>query len=181
MCLPARTRLTGAPSTTILAAMPRRDLSDPSRPSLSRRIPSSLSGPTSWTGCEIKPHNRAAARRSSGSAASGRLRAPEIKYFADRLRKLQVAIYYAHEVRQASPDTWVFWVYASSRARFEEAYRNIADKLQLPGRDNPKCNILQLVYAWLYDKENGSWMMVLDNADSVDVLFLRQSTHGLQD
>ncbi|KAM0368168.1 hypothetical protein ACHAPY_011552 [Fusarium culmorum] len=85
--------------------------------------------------------------------------------------KSQVAIHYLYEVREASPDTWVFWVDASSRARFEEAYRNIADKLQLPGRDDPKRNVLQLVHAWLCDGENGPWMMVLDNADSVEVLF----------
>ncbi|KAH8706302.1 hypothetical protein BGZ61DRAFT_505564, partial [Ilyonectria robusta] len=54
--------------------------------------------------------------------------------------KSQVAIHHAHEVRQASPDTWVFWVHASSRARFKEAYRNIADRLQLPGQDDPKRN-----------------------------------------
>ncbi|KAL6406227.1 hypothetical protein AUP68_10396 [Ilyonectria robusta] len=159
--------------------MPRTSLSDPSRPSLSRQIPSSLSGRTSCSGCEIIPHNQAAALRSSGSAASGRLRAPWPKDFADRPRKSQVAIHYAHEVRQTSPDTWVFWVHASSRARFEEAYRNIADKLQLPGRDDPKRNVLQLVCAWLCDEENGSWMMVLDNADSVDVFF--PDAHGSHD
>ncbi|KAH6989834.1 putative kinesin [Ilyonectria destructans] len=85
--------------------------------------------------------------------------------------KSQVAIHYAHKVRQASPDTWVFWVYTSSRAHFEEAYRNIADKLQLPGRDNPKRNILQLVHTWLYNEENGLWIIVLNNANSIEVFF----------
>ncbi|KAH7175986.1 putative kinesin [Dactylonectria macrodidyma] len=95
--------------------------------------------------------------------------------------KSQVAIHYAYEVRHASPDTWVFWVHASSSARFEEAYRNIADKLQLPGRDDPQRNVLQLVHAWLCDEENGPWMMVLDNADSVEVFFPRQGAHGSRD
>ncbi|KAI8680532.1 NACHT domain-containing protein [Fusarium keratoplasticum] len=95
--------------------------------------------------------------------------------------KSQVAIHYAHEVRRASPDTWVFWVHASSRARFEEAYRNIADKLQLPGRDDPQRNVLQLVHAWLCDEENGPWMMVLDNADSVEVFFPSWGAHGSRD
>ncbi|WAO96035.1 NACHT domain-containing protein [Fusarium falciforme] len=95
--------------------------------------------------------------------------------------KSQVAIHYAHEVRRASPDPWVFWVHASSRARFEEAYRNIADKLQLPGRDDPQRNVLQLVHAWLCDEENGPWMMVLDNADCVEVFFPRRDAHGSRD
>ncbi|KAM6510860.1 hypothetical protein FSOLCH5_011305 [Fusarium solani] len=100
---------------------------------------------------------------------------------ANRQRKSQVAIHHAHAVRRASPDTWVFWVHASSIARFEEAYRNIADKLQLPGRDHPQRNVLQLVHAWLCDEENGPWMMVLDNADSVEVFFPRRGAHGSRD
>ncbi|KAM6516645.1 hypothetical protein FALCPG4_014823 [Fusarium falciforme] len=95
--------------------------------------------------------------------------------------KSQVAIHHAHAVRRASPDTWVFWVHASSVARFEEAYRNIADKLQLPGRDDPQRNVLRLVHAWLCDEENGPWMMVLDNADSVEVFFPSRGAHGSRD
>ncbi|KAF4991981.1 hypothetical protein FDECE_13845 [Fusarium decemcellulare] len=85
--------------------------------------------------------------------------------------KSQIAIDYAHQVRQASPMTYVFWVHASSRVRFEEAYRTIANRLQLRGRDDPKCNVLQLVHSWLIDEKNGPWMMVVDNADSEDVFF----------
>ena len=50
-----------------------------------------------------------------------------------------------------SPHTFVFWVHASTRARFEEAYRDIADRLQLLGRNDPKANVLWLVSDWLWD------------------------------
>ncbi|KAM6513158.1 hypothetical protein FALCPG4_015623 [Fusarium falciforme] len=92
-------------------------------------------------------------------------------------RKSQLAIQYAHQVQECSPNTWVFWVHASSPARFEEAYRNIADRLQLPRRDDPKRNVLQLVYVWLCNEENGPWTMILDNADYVDVFFPSGSVH----
>jgi tetratricopeptide (TPR) repeat protein len=59
----------------------------------------------------------------------------------------------------------VFWVYASSAARFELAYRDIAAKVELPGRDDPKTDILQLVFNWLSDERNGRWLMIIDNAD----------------
>ncbi|EXM14213.1 hypothetical protein FOTG_17371 [Fusarium oxysporum f. sp. vasinfectum 25433] len=49
----------------------RRDLTDPSPPSPLRRILSLLSGRTFYSGYEIKRRNRAAALRSSASAASG--------------------------------------------------------------------------------------------------------------
>jgi hypothetical protein len=62
-------------------------------------------------------------------------------------------------------------VHASTKARFEEAYRGIADRLELPRRNDPKGNILQLVSNWLCDEANGRWTMVLDNVDNVEVFF----------
>jgi hypothetical protein len=35
-------------------------------------------------------------------------------------------------------------------------------KPEIPGRDDPKIDILQLVYQWLRDPRNGRWVMVLD-------------------
>jgi Tfp pilus assembly protein PilF len=55
--------------------------------------------------------------------------------------------------------------------RFEQGYREIASATRIPGRDDPKNNILQLVYDWLRDEENGHWLMVLDNADDHHVFF----------
>ncbi|KXJ86482.1 P-loop containing nucleoside triphosphate hydrolase protein, partial [Microdochium bolleyi] len=85
--------------------------------------------------------------------------------------KSQVAIEYAHRIRQQSPSTYVLWVHAHSQARFEEAYRGIADRLQLPQRHDPKVDVLQLVYNWLFNAEKGQWLMILDNADDVEVFF----------
>ncbi|KAJ8112893.1 hypothetical protein OPT61_g4848 [Boeremia exigua] len=85
--------------------------------------------------------------------------------------KSQLAIQYAHSIRDASSQTFVFWVHASTRARFEEAYRDIAERLQLPGRSDPKANVLRLVSEWLRDEANGRWVMVLDNVDDVETFF----------
>ncbi|KAH7131167.1 P-loop containing nucleoside triphosphate hydrolase protein [Dactylonectria macrodidyma] len=85
--------------------------------------------------------------------------------------KSQLAIQYAHQVRERSPDTWVFWVHASTQGRFEEAYRAIADRLALPGRNDPNVSVLRLVTEWLRVEENGPWEMILDNADDVGVFF----------
>ncbi|EUC48961.1 hypothetical protein COCMIDRAFT_85847 [Bipolaris oryzae ATCC 44560] len=83
----------------------------------------------------------------------------------------RVSMQYAHLIRDASPQTFVFWVHASTRARFEEAYKDIADQLQLPGRNDPKENVLQLVRNWLREEANGQWFMVLDNVDDVETFF----------
>jgi tetratricopeptide (TPR) repeat protein len=88
-----------------------------------------------------------------------------------RESKSQIAIEYAYRVRERHPDTWVFWVHASSATRFEETYRDIAARLQLPGRDEPKADVLALVHRWLSDESNVSWTMVVDNADEPAVMF----------
>ncbi|EAU30101.1 predicted protein [Aspergillus terreus NIH2624] len=85
--------------------------------------------------------------------------------------KTQTAIEYAYRVRDSTPDTWVFWIHASNAARFEQGYQEIAAVAEIPGRDDPKANLLQLVYRWLCDVRNGRWLTVLDNADDDGVFF----------
>ncbi|KAK0744820.1 hypothetical protein B0T21DRAFT_380952 [Apiosordaria backusii] len=53
-------------------------------------------------------------------------------------------------------------------ARVEEGFRTIADSVKLAGRNQPKANIPQLVYAWLSNERNGRWVMILDSADDCD-------------
>ncbi|KAF1966378.1 TPR-like protein [Bimuria novae-zelandiae CBS 107.79] len=89
--------------------------------------------------------------------------------------KSQLAIQYAHSISDTSPRTFVFWVHASTRTRVEEAYRSIAARLELPGRDHPEANVLQLVRNWLQDEANGMWLLILDNADDVNVFYPKQA------
>ena len=86
-------------------------------------------------------------------------------------RKSQIAIEYAYRVRDSAPQTSVFWVHASNAARFEKDYREIADKIELPGRYDSSADVLRLVSRWLSDEKNGQWLMILDNADDNDVFF----------
>ncbi|KAJ6003887.1 hypothetical protein N7540_013169 [Penicillium herquei] len=85
--------------------------------------------------------------------------------------KTQTAIEYSYRVRESTPDTWVFWIHASNAARVEQGYQQIATVAEIPGRDDPKKNIFQLVYQWLCDARNGHWLMVLDNADDDSIFF----------
>ena len=67
------------------------------------------------------------------------------------------------------PETHVFWVHAGSVGRFDQAYKSIARRCQISGWDRSGENTLQLVYEWLSDERNGSWLMVIDNADDKSV------------
>lgn len=69
------------------------------------------------------------------------------------------------------PEITVFWIHASSSTRFEQGYRDIAEQIRIPRRDDSCVNILQVVCRWLSDEANGNWLMVLDNVDDNDVFF----------
>jgi hypothetical protein len=63
-------------------------------------------------------------------------------------------------------------VHASTAKRFEQGYKSIAAILELPGWDDPKTDILGLVWRWLSDVKSGRWFLILDNADDIDVFSL---------
>ena len=89
-----------------------------------------------------------------------------------RIRKSQVAIEYCYRFKERHADSNILWVHAGTKERFEQAFKAIARKCELPGWDNPATNPLDLVYDWL----NGdtTWLMILDNADDKDVFFDQQ-------
>ncbi|KAH6648299.1 hypothetical protein BKA67DRAFT_521943 [Truncatella angustata] len=92
--------------------------------------------------------------------------------------KSQLAIEYAYQTRDQSADTWVFWVHASNAARFEQSFRDIANYIQVPGRQG-STNIFQLVHDWLRD-ERRKWVLILDNVDDADFLFDRRGSQVWQ-
>ncbi|KPA40104.1 kinesin light chain 3 [Fusarium langsethiae] len=96
--------------------------------------------------------------------------------------KSQLAIQFAHHVYMNESGTSVFWVHGSSKATFEESYRALADVLALPRRHEPEVNVLALVRDWLQRDDIHLWLMVVDNADDVNLFFLgREQDGALQD
>ncbi|KAF6789663.1 TPR domain-containing protein [Colletotrichum sojae] len=82
-----------------------------------------------------------------------------------------MAIQFCHRLHATSPKTSSFWVNASTKATFEESYRSIADVLALPRRQDPDVNVLVLVRDWLQREDISPWLMIVDNADDVELLF----------
>ncbi|KAL8366543.1 hypothetical protein RB595_010413 [Gaeumannomyces hyphopodioides] len=85
--------------------------------------------------------------------------------------KSQLAIEFAHRTAEETPNKWIFWIHAGTQARVEEGFRAIADAVKLPGRDQPKADIPQLVCGWLSNERNGRWTIVLDSADDENVFY----------
>lgn len=65
----------------------------------------------------------------------------------------------------------VFWIHAGSAARVEKAYTDIARKAHIPGWDSATSNKPQLVKDWLEGDQCGQWLMIIDNADDIDLLY----------
>ncbi|KAK8023723.1 hypothetical protein PG993_011789 [Apiospora rasikravindrae] len=83
----------------------------------------------------------------------------------------KLAIEYAYQLRERSPETWVFWVFAGNATRFGMDLRNIASFAKLPGRESPQTDVLQLVTNWLVSESSGKWVIILDNVDCAEFLF----------
>ena len=91
--------------------------------------------------------------------------------FTDQYRKTQIALAYTYWLRRTRPEVSVFWVHASNAERFRQAYTFLAQECQVPGYDDPKADVLLLVKAWLERKDRGRWLMVVDNADDMELFF----------
>ena len=85
------------------------------------------------------------------------------------LRKSQIAIHYAYWLCDRRPDLAIFWVHASSVDRFREAYQQIADELTIPGTSDISSDLLAIVCHWLKAKLKTPWLMIIDNADEMDM------------
>ncbi|KAM0800739.1 hypothetical protein BDR22DRAFT_932188 [Usnea florida] len=92
--------------------------------------------------------------------------------------KSQIAIEYCYRFREAHPDAHVFWVHSSTSQRLNQAYRDIARKLALPGWNDLKSDILRSVFEWFNEADNGQWLIVLDNADDRDIFFTKTTSIG---
>ena len=95
--------------------------------------------------------------------------------------KSQIAIQYCYKYKSEQPDSHVFWVHCGSIARFDQGYREIARKLKLPGLHDPGIDVVRSVSDWLSEDDNGSWLLVLDNADDQQMLFGSGAQPTLQD
>ncbi|KAH7111687.1 hypothetical protein B0J13DRAFT_271862 [Dactylonectria estremocensis] len=85
--------------------------------------------------------------------------------------KTQIALAYVFWLQETCPTVSIFWVHASSAARFRQAFASIAQEYQIPGYAEPKVDMLLLVKDWLEKEDHGEWLMVIDNADNAQLFF----------
>lgn len=95
--------------------------------------------------------------------------------------KTQVALHLAHWVKHNHPDHSVFWIPAFSMASFEQACTELVKKLNLQCTDQ-KEDAKELVRQHLSSQDLGSWLLIVDNADDIELLDgLAQRPGGILD
>ncbi|KAL4752451.1 hypothetical protein BDW72DRAFT_171301 [Aspergillus terricola var. indicus] len=80
--------------------------------------------------------------------------------------KTQIALETAYRMRERDFDS-IFWVPCTSHESVEQAYMSIAQKLGIHGVKATEAK--SKVKAHLSQKEAGKWLLIFDNADSMDM------------
>ncbi|KAI3322899.1 hypothetical protein HD806DRAFT_544955 [Xylariaceae sp. AK1471] len=84
--------------------------------------------------------------------------------------KTQVALELAYWVKDNQPDYSVFWVPALSDGSFEQAYTEMARRLDLRIDKNDE-DLKTSIRRHLESEEAGKWLLIIDNADDMEILF----------
>jgi hypothetical protein len=84
--------------------------------------------------------------------------------------KTQVVLHFAYSVLEKYPDVSVFWVPALSVEAFELAIGEIARELGIHIAAGREEDAKVLVRRYLSEARAGKWLLVVDNADDLDIL-----------
>lgn len=79
--------------------------------------------------------------------------------------KSQLALELAYRSRQRNQDCSVFWIDASDVESLYQSYASIAQKLKVPGWDDQKTDLKQLVKLHLEEKIAKQCLLIFDNAE----------------
>jgi KaiC/GvpD/RAD55 family RecA-like ATPase len=92
--------------------------------------------------------------------------------------KTQVALQFAYSVKANKQEYSIFWVAALSKASFEKAYAELAHKLGVK-RSKEDEDVKDLVYYYLCSEKAGKWLLIIDNADDMEVVIGSNGKYGI--
>jgi tetratricopeptide (TPR) repeat protein len=84
----------------------------------------------------------------------------------------------AYRTRDQNPNCSVFWVAATNVENVQQAYLDIGRLLQVPRLEEDKVDVKRLVQDRLSQESAGQWLLILDNADDVDMWFEKADGSG---
>jgi tetratricopeptide (TPR) repeat protein len=93
--------------------------------------------------------------------------------------KTQVALQFAYHVKETQPEFSVFWVSAVSMASFDQACLGIAEKLDILQGKTQEEDPKELVKQHLSSDRAGPWLLIVDNADDMNIFFGDGQSEGI--
>ncbi|CAI7590894.1 unnamed protein product [Penicillium bialowiezense] len=91
--------------------------------------------------------------------------------------KTQIALQVAYWARQNMPSYSIFWISALSKASFEQGCTQIVTKLGV-SKISDKEDAMEAVQRHLSLESAGPWLLIVDNADDMDLLFGSSDSSG---
>jgi hypothetical protein len=95
--------------------------------------------------------------------------------------KTQVALEFAYIVKASWPEYSIFWIPALSMESVEQACADIARTRGIPSTADENEDIKELVRQYLNDEAAGQWLLIVDNADDMELLFGTGQSKGIAD
>ena len=92
--------------------------------------------------------------------------------------KTQVALQFAYLVKTNKQEYSIFWVAALSEASFEKAYAELAHELGVKKSKEDE-DIKELVCRHLCSEKAGKWLLIVDNADDIEVVIGSNQKRGI--
>ncbi|KIV98375.1 uncharacterized protein PV09_09794 [Verruconis gallopava] len=83
--------------------------------------------------------------------------------------KSQLALEIAYSIKEKDKACSVFWIDAGDIDSVYQAYKSIAQKLKLPGWEDEKADVLQLVKRHISKNYAKRWLLIFNNMDGVDL------------
>ena len=97
--------------------------------------------------------------------------APPFRTFRpNRTSKTEIAAEFCYRYHKQHTDISVFWISCDSNIKIDLALGDVAVRLKLPGYDDPRTNLPELATRYLSSDLARPWLMVLDNADDIELM-----------
>jgi KaiC/GvpD/RAD55 family RecA-like ATPase len=92
--------------------------------------------------------------------------------------KTQAALQFAYSVKANKQEYSIFWVAALSEASFEKTYTELAHEFGIKKSKEDE-DVKDLVRRHLRSEKAGKWLLIIDNADDMEVVMGSNNKHGI--
>ncbi|KIM93182.1 hypothetical protein OIDMADRAFT_138250 [Oidiodendron maius Zn] len=83
--------------------------------------------------------------------------------------KTQLVLELIYRIREEHRECSIIWIPAIHIENLQQAYRDVGQRLGIPGWEDNKSDIKKLVKEYLSKESAGQWVLVFDNADDIDM------------